>query len=369
MTKIMHATSVHNRFDNRIFRKQCVDLAAFGYDVTLLVADGYGNSCVEGVEVRDCRRWPIKSRLFRIFFMSPYVAFSALRSRANLYHIHDPELMFFFFIMAPFFPEKKLVFDMHENLSEQIKTKLWIPKICRLPISFLIRWYERILLRCIPVVYAEASYSKFYPNAKKYQIVMNFPKAIWSDLRKTQATTGAPPTIGYVGRIGVDRGVDTLLASVATINKAGRAMRLVLIGTLPDDVCQTSDFHYLNALGMLNTPGFVENHRAVELVRSWDIGFCVLNAHPNFVESYPTKLFEYIAAGVPVIASNFPLYERLISETGGGICIQPGRVDLLVQAIIEILHEPDRFKAKFDSDKYSWGGQFSKLIQFYSEIL
>jgi glycosyltransferase involved in cell wall biosynthesis len=369
MTKITHVTSVHNRFDNRIFRKQCVDLAATGFDVTLLVADGYGDEQRDGVEIRDCSLSVPRNRFFRMFVTSPYMAIAALRMKTTNYHIHDPELLFFFIFFSAFFKKKKLVFDMHENLSEQVKAKMWIPAIFRLPLAIVIRWYEAILFRHVPVIFAESSYSKFFPEAKKSEIVMNFPKSHWMDVSQAQAAKTAPSTIGYIGRIGTDRGVGTLLTSVAAINKSGRTLRLALIGVIPEDLCENDDLHYLKELGMLDAHGFVENHRAVELVRSWDIGFSVLNALPNFVESYPTKIFEYMAAGVPVIASNFPLYESLIKETGGGICIEPGRVDLLIQAITGILDNWDQYKPSLDADRYCWSGQFSRLVEFYSEVL
>ncbi|MBH8881312.1 glycosyltransferase family 1 protein, partial [Pseudomonas aeruginosa] len=49
MTKVAHLTSVHSRYDIRIFRKQCRTLSQYGYDVYLVVADGKGDEVKDGV--------------------------------------------------------------------------------------------------------------------------------------------------------------------------------------------------------------------------------------------------------------------------------------------------------------------------------
>ena len=369
MKEIVHLASVHNRTDNRVFYKQCVDLAASGFNVRLVVADGKGNAVCQNVSILDFSYCSLKSRLFRLFFVSPIVVIKALKLRGDLYHIHDPELLFYFILFAPFFSPKKLVFDMHENLSEQVKSKPWIPSFLRPTLSASIKLYENIVFRYVPVIFAEDSYSKSFPNVMNYETVLNFPKSSWAENTASRAKAKEEPIIGYVGRIGVDRGADILLASVVAINKSGRRLRLVLLGNVPEDVCDNPGFNYLKVNSLLDTPGFVDNNRAVEIVQLWDVGFCVLRAHPNFIESYPTKLFEYMAAGVPVIASDFPLYRELIDETGGGICIEPNSEEQLTHAILRILDTPNSYYPRLDMDKYGWSGQLSKLINFYSTIL
>jgi len=372
MKTIIHLASVHNRTDNRVFYKQCVDLAANGFMVKLIVADGKGDDLVDDVEVLDFNKFSSNNRLLRLFITSPIVTIKALRLRADLYHIHDPELLFYYFLFSPFFSSKKIVFDMHENLSEQVKSKPWIPSFLRPLLAASIKIYENIVFRHVAVIFAEKSYLKSFPNLKRYETVLNFPKPSWVEEKHNKSDVkevNKEPVIGYVGRVGVDRGADILLGSVVAINKSGRSLRVVLLGNVPQEVYDKSDFNYLKAKGLLDAPGFVDNNRAVEIVQSWDIGFCVLRDLPNFIESYPTKLFEYMAAGVPVITSDFPLYRELIDETGGGICIQPNSEAELTDAILRILDAPNKYYPQIDMTKYGWPGQLSKLAQFYSTIL
>ena len=103
MRVVAHLASVHNRTDNRVFYKQCIGLAGSGYSVKLIVGDGKGDAIIQGVEVLDFIPFSYRSRLIRIFIVSPIIMVKALKLRADLYHIHDPELLLFYLIFSPFF--------------------------------------------------------------------------------------------------------------------------------------------------------------------------------------------------------------------------------------------------------------------------
>ena len=369
MRVVAHLASVHNRTDNRVFYKQCIGLAGSGYSVKLIVGDGKGDTIIQGVEVLDFIPFSYRSRLIRIFIVSPIIMVKALKLRVDLYHIHDPELLLYYLIFSPFFGSKKVIFDMHENLSEQVKGKLWVPRIFRGFLALLIRKYENLVFRKIPVIFAENSYVKHFPLVKKYEIVLNYPSSNWANTKPYVKQPNHVPTIGYIGRIGVDRGIDTLLASIVSINKLGRKLQVELIGNIPQDISESVNFKYLDLRDLIKTPGFVPNDVAVEIVKAWDVGFCVLKDQPNFIESYPTKLFEYFVAGVPVVTSNFPLYQELVEVIGGGICISPDSEIQLSQAITKILNTPDKYSANIDLVEYGWSSQLSKLVAFYRAIL
>lgn len=367
MKKIIHLASVHNRTDNRVFFKQCIDIARNGYNVNLIVADGFGDEVLYGVKIIDFSFIKSKSRFLRIFLTSPYVALKTLKIRADLYHIHDPELLFYFKLFSIFFGPKKVIFDMHENLSEQIKSKNWIPKFLRGVLSNITKKYEDFNLKNVPVIYAEKSYSKYFPNISQYETILNYPKSIWINSAE-EKTINKIPVIGYIGRVGFDRGADLLINSVANINKNNIQLRLQLIGKIPFEITEMSNFKYLVKSNLLDCPGFITNDKAIEYVHKWDIGFCVLKNKPNFIESYPTKIFEYFASGVPVITSNFPLYTQLINDFQGGICIRPESGEDLVEAIYEIINKPNKYKPNFHNG-ISWDSQLDKLLKFYKKLI
>ena len=149
--KVCHITSVHQRYDTRIFHKECTSLANAGYDVTLLVADGKKDEISNGVNIVSIDYAPT-SRYKRIL-LSGHIMFKAARQiDAEIYHLHDPELL-------PLGKRlkrcgKKVIFDSHENVSGQIMRKEWIPKILRLPISIAYTIYANHILKKMDYIIA-----------------------------------------------------------------------------------------------------------------------------------------------------------------------------------------------------------------------
>ena len=109
--RIVHLTSVHPRYDTRIFFKQCRSLAAAGHEVILVVADHYDDEWLDGVRiisVGSCR-----GRIDRITRSSRLVVRKALELNADLYHCHDPELLLW--TNKYMKNNAVIVYDMHEN--------------------------------------------------------------------------------------------------------------------------------------------------------------------------------------------------------------------------------------------------------------
>lgn len=130
--RICHVTSVHSRYDIRICEKECVSLVKAGYEVYLVVNDDMSNETYKGIHivstgVKD------KGRMERIVRAPKRVLKKALEIDAEVYHLHDPELLM---ISDKLFRiRKKVVFDMHEDIEKQIKSKRWIPIFFRKIIS------------------------------------------------------------------------------------------------------------------------------------------------------------------------------------------------------------------------------------------
>ena len=62
---IYHITSVHTRYDTRIFKKECISLVQAGYDVSLIVCDGLCDEICEGVKIYDAGNYNKAPRLKR----------------------------------------------------------------------------------------------------------------------------------------------------------------------------------------------------------------------------------------------------------------------------------------------------------------
>ena len=86
-------------------------------------------------------------------------------------------------------------------------------------------------------------------------------------------------------------------------------------------------------------------------------------------------MFEYMSAGLPVIASNFPKWKNIINETNCGICVNPENPDEIAKAIEFIMTHPKKAKEmgqngrKLIEKKYNWSIEEKKLNIIYSSLL
>ena len=106
-----------------------------------------------------------------------------------------------------------------------------------------------------------------------------------------------------------------------------------------------------------------------------DIGIVCFLPEPNHINAIPNKLFEYMAAGLAVIASNFPLWQKIVKEIGSGICVDPLNPKEIAQAINYLHHKKSlvyRMGTKGQKavlSKYNWEKEKHKLLELYNEIL
>jgi len=97
-------------------------LQAAGYEVSLIIADGKGDQVSDNISIYDVG---IESgRINRIFKITEKVAKRALELNCDVYRFHDPELIFAGLKLKKL--EKKVIFDMHENVPVDIEEKEYI---------------------------------------------------------------------------------------------------------------------------------------------------------------------------------------------------------------------------------------------------
>ena len=136
--RVVHMTSVHQPDDLRIFAKECRALAELGYDVHLVAASASGEVVRDGVHVRGVGVPASSGRLVRMTRTVAEVLRIARALDADVYHLHDPELVPAGLVLAR--DGKQVVYDAHEDLPADILDKAWIPRRSALP-----RWSQRRL--------------------------------------------------------------------------------------------------------------------------------------------------------------------------------------------------------------------------------
>lgn len=367
MKKIVHMTSVHKRYDVRIFLKQCILLAKSGYNVSLIVADGLGDEVNFGVRIFDVGN--SGGRLDRMINTTSRIYEKAKLLSADLYHFHDPELM-----PAGLRLKKngyKVIFDSHENYSEDLLDKNYINKSIRSLVSYVYRFYEKRSVKKFDYIVTATPSIKQYFNSIGVRAldINNFP--FKEEFASSFISTSEKEfDVIYIGLISEIRGVKLI---VDAIEEDG-FHSLAMAGTFSDHAFE-NDIKKSKGWTKVRYFGHINRKEIAELLSKSRIGAVNFLPAPNHIESQPNKIFEYMSAGLPVICSNFPLWREIIERNDCGICVDPSSTREIGIAIKYLIDNPDvasRMGAngrKVILSKYNWEAESDKFLKFYSEIL
>jgi glycosyltransferase involved in cell wall biosynthesis len=365
--KVCHLTSAHPRDDVRIFFKQCCSLRDFGYEVSLVVADGKGDDIIREISIFDIGR-PI-NRLDRIIGTSKRVLKKAVSIDASIYHLHDPELIPIGLKLRKL--GKVVIFDAHEDLPKQILTKTYLNKFFRIILSNLAALYERLISKKFSFIVAATPHirDKFLSLGSQCVDINNFPHL--SEFQFVEPSDiSKKKSVCYVGGISKVRGV---LEIVKAISEANHSIRLQLAGEFYDPQLeievtsqpgwQKTEFH-----------GWLSRTDVIDLFTKSFAGLVTLHPTESYKDALPVKMFEYMAAGLPVICSDFPLWREIIEGSACGICVDPKNPKSIAEAIDYLFSEPEvaenmsRNGTAAVLSKYNWSIEEKKLINLYRSL-
>ena len=174
----------------------------------------------------------------------------------------------------------------------------------------------------------------------------------------------------YVGGITVIRGIIEIVKVLENDNK----LRVNLAGAF-SPLGLREDLQKSKAWQQVNEYGVVDRNKVVEILNKSKIGMVTLHPKANYIDSLPIKMFEYMYAGIPVIASNFPLWEEIILESRCGYCVDPFNIQETTRLIQNLLSNDSLAKEmggngrKAVLEKYNWRIEEKKLISIYLKLL
>lgn len=364
--KICHLTSAHTRTDTRIFIKMCRSLAMRGYSVTLIVADGKGNAAIEGVSIEDVGG--ACSRLDRVVNAPRRLLRVAISLDADIYHLHDPELLPIGFKLMQ--RGKRVIFDSHEDVPTQVLEKPYLSRWLLWIIARAYAVYENWICHRLSGVIAATPFirDKFLCVNPNTIDVNNYP--IVDELVSDIQWQDKLDEVCYVGGLAKVRGIKPLINAMSLVSTG---TRLNLVGefseaSLEREVKADDGWKAVNEIGYLDREGVRE-----VLSRS-RAGLVTLLPIPNYLDALPIKMFEYMSAGIPVIASNFDLWKKIVEENSCGLCVDPTSPHAIALAIDFLVGNPveaERMGLNGKNavfSKFNWENEERKLINFYTQI-
>ncbi|MBL7941058.1 MAG: glycosyltransferase [Flavobacteriales bacterium] len=303
--RVCQLTTVHGPFDDRIFFKQCVSLAAAGHEVIELAPAEHATT-EQGVRIQ-----PLNIPVQRVLRMlvGGWRAYRATKAlRPDVVHFHDPELLPVGFLLK--WRGIRVVYDMHELVQRQILDKTWLgPGSLRKTMAAVYGRIERAAVsRFDAIVLAESRYTdELFPryprHLDKFTLVRNFPVLSVIDRHHATVAKGEGLTVIYVGGLSEARGIGALINAVDRVPGA----RLWLLGSWASPEFQAS-CEARSGFARTTWFGQLRMDEVYAYIRAADLGACVLHPLPNYVVSEPIKTYEYLACGIPLLLSDFPLW-------------------------------------------------------------
>lgn len=369
--KVCMLTSVHMPFDGRIFHKEARSLARAGYDVVLIARHDKAET-VDGVRIvplseprnRFQRMTSVTWRLYRL----------AVKEDADVYHFHDPELMIIGLLLKA--RGKKVIWDVHEHYPNSIMDKFWISQRLRRCVSKSFDLFERAVVRFFDlVIYTTPLVGARYEKLKVASArIENYP------IIELSGTFERNPQkqIIYLGVMARIRGLIEVVEAFAQVAVKHPDWQLVLVGasrpaSFEDDLRALARQHGIEKnVTFIPWVPYEEKER---LTSAASIGIITYLPYSNNTSCLPNKLFDYMLVGMPVVASNFPLYREVVEPSRCGLIVDPSRPEEIAEAITYLIEHPDEARAMGECglravrERFNWEGQSAQLCRMYEVLL
>lgn len=364
--RIVVLTSGHRYDDARIFEKECRSLARSGYSVRL-IAPGDESGMIDGVEV-SAIPGP-RSRLGRLLITPFRLLMSAIRESPRAFHLHDLELVPIGLILRS---RGHVVMDLHEDFPSQVLTYPWKPRVLTriaaigsIALEWIAARFFDVLIAATPAIGA-----KFPP--RKTQVVQNFPSLELFDNIDCDDYAERPKCVVYVGGVTREKGAEEMVQAIELLDPSLLA-RLRMIGPFNSaSIEHTLRGH--SGWGLVDYEPWQDRPDVVKSLTTSRVGLAVFHPTPNHLEAEPVKIFEYMAAGIPVIASRFPLWVEIVEETGCGVTVDWSDPKAIADAM-EYLLTNQEVAARMGAtgrrkvlETLNWEAESRKLISAYEDL-
>ena len=365
---VLMVAPVHRAWGNRVVRES-QSLAEAGYRVQAMVQCEKRHS-VDGVEFIPAPSY--RNRLER-FLRIPQVLLAAWRLRADIYHLHNPDMLPVAFALKLL--GCKVIYDTHEDYSRRLLLRSWLPRPLRRPLGLLLSQAERGVSYWVDatLVTQERQLSHFSTRCRLLRNAPVLSEALMERVcRQAELLSreAQPYRLVYVGGLSRARGLFNALDALQSLNALGMATRLWLLGPelepCLDEARRHAAWSHVDYLGL-------QPHEAVlaHMMRA-DIGLAVLADEGDHAAARPTKLFEYMACGLPFVASDFPLWREFVGGCGG-IWVQPDDSGALLEALSTLIGSDTLRRELAGQGRefvqgFNWSDEKQELLSLYEHL-
>ena len=366
---VMLAAANHRPFDTRIFHKEARTLVKHGYRVTLIVPrdDTDQVEYVDGVQIR-----PVKfpNHGLEKLLITPWRIFVKAwqEPRRAIVHVHDSELLVMALVLR--LSGRTLIYDAHEDTPLQISYQHWLPRWLKPLYAKFYYYLEKFVGRTFnQIIVAEPVIQRYFPSTKTI-LIHNFPiKAPFVAASRSVTAADRKNRVVYIGSITRVRGIEEMLQAVA-LARAQVDITLLLAGgfyppLLEKETAQQPGVDYR---------GWVTLDELVHINLSSKIGLIVPHPVERYRTNLPVKVFEYMAAGLPVVLSESSAAAQFVRACDGGILVDPLKPQEIANALVYLMqHEAEaqlmgQRGQQLIFDQYHWESEGQRLLSLYHNL-
>jgi len=366
--RILHISTAHQPYDPRIVYKQCPALTN-RYEVFCAIPNA--DPSVD-LRIRFIRLPYFKRVLLRTLLTCPLIVWKTFWLRPAIIHIYVPEFLPFAYLYK--WTGTSVIYEVQENLFKKMHLKAinrgWL-------LERIFRWFDVLARRHFYFVFTEHGYLSTYANVVKPSVVIyNYPELSFLDAYR-QPYRQQPDAIEffYIGWLSFERAFDTLLEGLALLKERYSDFRVHLFGRHTFELADLESLPAYRAVReQLIFYGYADQHVALPYAANAVAGLALIKPVGDYPESYTTKMFEYMALGIPVVTSNFPLYQDVVGVHHCGFCVDPCNPVAIADALSYLIE--NRQEAQLMGQRgqaaaeqaYNWASEAQKLEQFYQLV-
>jgi glycosyltransferase involved in cell wall biosynthesis len=308
-----------------------------------------------------------KSVIARVLICQPIIFVYFLIFRPRIVHIFMAELLPLAFVFDWF--GATVIYEVQENLYKKIPTKTrnngWL-------IERIFRFFDQKARHHFSLIFTEKAYLNEYKIlAKPHALVQNFASSTWLDY-DFPTPNHVIPEFYYAGVISYERAFDTMTKAVALVSQKYPTVKLHLFGIVRiTEAALQQDEDYQKAKNNILFHGHLPQKQAFRYAQRCIAGIALLKPVGDYTDSYPTKIFDYMALGLPVITANFDLYKPIVETQNCGFCTNPTDAQSVANAMIALIEDPSLTQKmgtagrKAIAQQYNWELEAKKLKDLY----
>jgi glycosyltransferase involved in cell wall biosynthesis len=371
--RIIHVCSGNSADDHRAFHRECVSLAEAGYDVHLVAESPKREPYRErGVTVHPL---PVcRSRCERLLRRTS-VARQAVALVPDLLHVHEPELLGPTLARARTCP---VVYDVRESYLDVLLDREWIPRPLRPAVRLAWDRRERQLLRgCAGIFVATERIAPRYRGVhSRVRVLANYPELGSLAALPIPARDGR--TCVFAGVIAPNRGLLEVMRALALLKQRGLTVPFEIAG-------RPNTEEYLHFLlreaqrlgigGHVRYHGVLSRCESIQLQNKASIGLMTLLPYGNGLVTWPVKMLECMALGLPLVYSDFPSLHDIAGVAGAGIACDPTDPSGIAEAVERVIRDSELARTLGEAgrravqERFNWGIEQQKMLSLYEEIL